>query len=200
MTMQSSKETLKHKKTILIFLPDKEYLKSITSLVSDFAKTKKNLCYISLNQSSQDLLDIFKENSVDCSKIYFVDAISKTTNTNIKNDEKTIFVSSPESLVELSISINEAMNKFNSEIVIFDSISTLLIYEKESTVSKFIHSLVGKIKHKGANCVLTVLEADSKNSAVKDICLFVDEVLTFSEYSMKSLGIITNSDFKEMSI
>ena len=59
----------------------------------------------------------------------------------------------------------------------FDSLSTLLIYNKKETVSKFVHSVVNKIKASNITAVFTALEGDTQSALLKEIGMFVDEVI-----------------------
>ena len=59
---------------------------------------------------------------------------------------------------------------------LFDSLFTLLIYNKSETVSKFVHSLVNKIKTAKATAIFTALEGDVEGSLLKEVGMFVDTV------------------------
>ena len=97
-------------------------------------------------------------------------------------------MSSPNSLIELSLAITQALNKENPDAFVFDSLSTLLIYERDATVTKFIHSLIGKIKATGIDAYFTSLEGDSHNESIKDLGMFVDRVNTLTEFELGELG------------
>jgi len=85
------------------------------------------------------------------------------------------FLSSPNALSELGINISNALQK--SDSLLFDSLSTLLIYEKVGTVMKFVHSLVAKIRVSKCPAIFTALEGDAETQLIKDVTTLVDEII-----------------------
>jgi hypothetical protein len=175
------------KKFSMIIVPDKQYLASLLSLLKDVSRKYEKICYIALNTPSDETVKNLQANSIDGRKFFFVDAVTKTIQRTVQLTDNHIYVSSPSSLIELSLAISEALRRYNPDLVILDSLSTMLVYEKEKIVTKFVHSLIGKIKQSNSDFLITALEGDSRSEAVKDISMFMTEVLTFSEYSMNSL-------------
>ncbi len=168
----------------LLLIPNKQYTKGILKLSKYLSDNYKKICYVSLNEFYDSLSTNLEKVNADFDKFFIVDAITKTANTNILEKSNAIFVSSPNALVELSLAITDCLENQNPDVLILDSISTLLIYEKESTVTKFVHSLIGKIKVAGSDCYLTALEGDSENETISDLGMFVDNSLTMSEFEL----------------
>ena len=179
-------------KHLLIIIPNKEYLKSIILLSKSLSIQYKKICYVSLNELHEALIKNLKDAGINTNNFFFVDAISRTSQSKIQKVPNAVFISSPNSLVELSLAISDALAKENPDVVLFDSISTLLIYEKGSTSTKFLHSLIGKIKSSRSAAVFTALEGDVNADAVKDLGMFVDEVLTMTEYQLYKMRIGPN--------
>lgn len=173
----------------LLIIPNKEYINSMIKINKELDKKYRNICYVSLNELFDNLIKNFEKNNISTDKFFFVDAITRTTQVTIPKRADVAFVTSPNALVELSLAISEALEKQKPDVLLFDSLSTLLIYEKESTVTKFIHSLIGKIKSAGSDCVLTALEGDVNNESIKDLGMFMDEVLTMNEYELYKIGL-----------
>src|SRR3989344_5021281 len=173
----------------LIIIPNKEYLKSIIILSKALSLQYKKVCYVSLNELHESLIKNLKDASINTNNFFFVDAITRTSQSKIQKVPNAIFVSSPDSLVELSLAISDALTKQNPDVVLFDSISTMLIYEKGATATKFLHSLIGKIKASRSAAMFTALEGDANTDAVKDLGMFVDEVLTMSEYQLFKMRV-----------
>ncbi|MFH1587057.1 MAG: hypothetical protein ABID38_04330 [Candidatus Diapherotrites archaeon] len=168
----------------LLLIPNKQYTKGILKLAKYMSDNYNKICYVSLNEFYDSLSTNLEKINADPSKFFIVDAITKTANTNILEKSNATFVSSPNALVELSLAITDCLETQNPDVLILDSISTLLIYEKESTVTKFVHSLIGKIKVAGSDCFLTALEGDSDNETISDLGMFVDNFLTMSEFEL----------------
>ncbi len=188
-------KTLKVKKTpakmTLVIIPNKRYLKNMVVLVKDLDKKYERICYVSLNEIFNHLTQNFEKNAINTNKFFFIDAITKSSVASIPQEDNCIFVLSPNSLIELSVAITKTLERREPDVLLFDSLSTLLIYEKETTVTKFIHSLIGKIKAASSDCILTALETDAESEAIKDLGMFVDEVLTIKEYRAYKTGVAT---------
>ena len=176
-------------KHLLVIIPNKEYLKSIIILSKALSIQYKKVCYVSMNELHESLIKNLKEAGINTNNFFFVDAITRTSQSKIQKVPNAIFISSPNSLVELSLAISDVLNKQNPDVVLFDSISTLLIYERGATSTKFLHSLIGKIKSSRSAAVFTALEGDANADAVRDLGMFVDEVLTMSEYQLYKMRI-----------
>lgn len=164
---------LKENKIIIFVIPTKNYGKGINDIALAATKTGKSVTYVTVNKPYNILLGLFESKKIDTKKITFIDAVSGSVSA--PKGIKVEFVSSPKALTELSIIINEHMKKTDS--VLFDSVSTLLVYDDPATVVKFIHSILSKARASGTNFVLTVLSEDAGKSVLKDVSMFVDKVV-----------------------
>jgi len=72
--------------------------------------------------------------------------------------------------------ISDILESGQIDGLLFDSLSTLLIYNKGETVSKFVHSVINKVKETGATAVFTALEGDTETKLLKEVGMFVDKV------------------------
>lgn len=63
------------------------------------------------------------------------------------------------------------------DALLFDSLSTLLIYNKKDAVSKFIQSMINKLRTNNMTVVFTALKGDTEKGLLKEVGLFVDEVV-----------------------
>lgn len=171
MNIESS---LKENKIVVFVIPVAKYSDCINEITSSVTEASKNIIYVTLNKPYKVLADSFSKQGIDLGKIHFIDGISGT----VKADDncKVTFVASPKALTELSIEITESM-KDGIDAIIFDSVSTLLVYEEASTVVKFMHSLIAKIRESNKNCIITSLLDDADKSLLKDIGMFVDKVV-----------------------
>ncbi len=172
----------------MLIIPNKEYSRGLSILIRRTSNQHNKIVYVTLNEIYSSLILHIKKLGANPKKFFFVDAVTMTASREITKHDNCIFVSSPNSLVELSLAITRALNSEKPDAMIFDSISTLLIYEKEVTVTKFIHSLIGKIKAAGVSTYFTALEGDSQTESVKDLTMFMDNVNTLTEFELGELG------------
>lgn len=131
---------------ILIILPNEKYTEDILEIAKQLSNNYKKICYVSLNKLYSALTKSLKDNAVDIKKFCFVDVVTKAADPNAKSDGNVKFVSSPSALTELSLTVLTDCKENKPECMLFDSLSTLLIYQKGEVVTQFIHSLTGKIR------------------------------------------------------
>ena len=173
------------KKLSLLIISSEEYLKSIAVILKYATRKYQKILYISLNELYGNLTRNLDNNGISLKKFYFIDAITRTAQTNIDETDNCTFVTSPNSLVELSLAITQKIDEMEPDLIIFDSLSTLFIYENDAIAVKFTHSLIGKMKAAGCDSILTALEGDAGRKAIKDLGMFVDEFLTMPEYQLQ---------------
>lgn len=77
----------------------------------------------------------------------------------------------------MSIAISNALESGRFGCMIFDSLSTMLIYHDVVTVTKFVHSLIVRARSFNCTSIFTYLRGDIKSPLIKDLAMFVDEVV-----------------------
>jgi len=171
--MDLSKELAKNQ-TILLLMPGTEYNHII---VDNMKKLKgKNVCYVTLNKTSDSLRELFKKSKIKLDNIVFVDAISKTIKNVPDQGEGVYYVSSPGAMTELALTIDKFL-RHGFDYIIFDSLTNLMVYESKAPVSKFVASLVNKIKSGKTRAVFYALSVKEQNVLIQESGMFVDKVL-----------------------
>ena len=166
-----------NKNQILVFLiPNDKYSESMIDISKLVSKKFNNLCYITLNKPFDTITLLFKENKINTDKFFFIDGATSGFKEP-KDVLDVVFISSPKSLTELNININKIINKRKIPIIIFDSLSTLLVYEQPSTVIKFTHSVISSMRTSKVKCIFTALEKDIESELIKDLGMFVDRIV-----------------------
>lgn len=170
---------------IVLIIPEDNYTERLVKVVKELSKLPTKLCYISLNRPYISLINIFQKAGLNTDNIYFIDAITRTAQlaTKCTNCE---FVSSPGALTELSVTISNIMETNQYRYIIFDSLSTLLVYESDNTIAKFVHFLMAKVRVAGCNAVFTCLKQDADSILVKDINMFADKVIDLEEWRFRA--------------
>lgn len=173
-TAQSS--SFKDNQIVVLIIPDNDYLNNMIKLTKDISQTSNRICYVTLNRPYRSLMELFSNSNIDVKKFYFIDAITKTAEIADSN-QNCDFVSSPNALTELSLSISNVLEKEKFDYMIFDSLSTLLVYESETVITKFVHFLIAKVRVIGCSALFTCLQQDINSVLIRDINMFADKVL-----------------------
>jgi len=123
-------------------------------------------------------LNMFKKEGIDTKRFFYIDCISQQIGFNREEEyENCIFLENPTQVTQIAIAINKAIDNIPGEkAVLFDSLSTLLIYNNEDVVGKFSNFIINRLRLKNVSTVLIVLESDIDKRIIKTVESFVDEV------------------------
>jgi len=141
------------------------------------AKNDKGII-VSVNRPYTNLVDIYKKNNIDVSKMFILDCISKNQNAVI-NAKNVTFLDGVSALTDISLSINEHMNgSKGGQFVFFDSITTMLIHNNPYIFTRFIHNVLTKMRLKGVGGLLISVKGNSNNEIRAEIAQLCDRVIT----------------------
>jgi len=170
---ETIKKELRGDKILLVSLKSEDYREFLKNLIKFLIKFFKKTCYVTVNDPYESILSGLIGGKG--SKIFFIDCVTKTVKS-AEPKEDVMFVSSPHALTEISIALKEELKK-GVDFMIFDSVSTMLIYEKPLTVLKFIHNLILKLRTLKLGVVFIILKEDASKEVLKDLTMMVDKIL-----------------------
>jgi len=150
----------------------------ISNLVKNFIKKGDSGIFVTLNKSGEDLKAILKKNGVDCTNLFVVDAISRKSGEAAKNVGNMTFVDSPQDLTEMEAQISDFVEKIppGRHFFILDSISTMMVYNAEKNVEKFVHKLGERLKGLDFQCVFTIMDK-TRPEVMNVLSQFSDKVI-----------------------
>ncbi len=117
--------------SLLIITSVENLQNEINKVVSSF----KNIpgIYVSLNKTQKSIENILKKTEINTNKLFFIDCV-----TSEKTRDDVLHIS-PDQLDLLSSAINSFIKDIKGEkFLIIDALSTLLIYNDENKVAKFV--------------------------------------------------------------
>ena len=106
--------------------------------VNSAVKSFKNIpgIYVSLNKTQKSTENILNKNKINTNKIFFIDCV-----TSEKTREDVLHIA-PDQLDLLSSAINTFIKDIKGKkFLILDALSTLLIYNDENKVAKFVKEI-----------------------------------------------------------
>lgn len=160
----------------LLILSNEKYVEDIYEVAKQLANRYERICYVNLNKPYDVLIKDLTVKKIDVKKFYFIDTTTKALKQDVKDIENVKYVSSPNALTELSLCISDVYKKQNSDCILFDSLSTLLVYQQVSIVTRFAQSIITKMASNTTR-IFTVLEGDTESVLVKNLGMFVDKVI-----------------------
>ncbi len=125
------------------------------------AAKDENSYIICGNSSPADILSKAGNMGIDLGNVKFIDCYSSTLgNSNPLNTEKITVVSGPSALNDISLALNDAMKESEGKRmrVVFDTLSTFVLYNSKDSIKKFLSVVSGRLKNAGATTVYLVDE------------------------------------------
>ena len=158
---------------------DKLKMKNI-EIIRQLVSKKHPVIVVTTNQPSAMLVKNYESGGIDVSQIYFVDAITKYALGKVPSEVKNCkFVNNPANITDIGIAITEILHKFPDEkpCILFDSVSTMLIYIPSINISKFIHFVTSKLRLLDSPGIFLAVEKSLDPLLMTQLVTFVDEVI-----------------------
>lgn len=174
----------KNKLSFLIIDPeeDGEHIRKILKAPC----SKKNCLgiYVVLQIPSKEIIKSLKNNGIDASCLFFIDCISNISGRT-EQLENCVFTSGPSALTELSIAINDQLNTNRFKFFVFDSLTTLLIYNNKDTILRFMHFLTSKLRRYNLKIVIFSLNDEVSKEIIRKVCSMDDAIINYNGKTMK---------------
>ncbi len=162
----------------LILIPSIKYNDVIKYVLKQLPVER--ICYVTLNKSYSSLRQLFEKEHIELKNIVFIDAITCSIYEPEQTDD-CYFIGSPQALTELSIVITEFL-KHDLNYIIFDSLTTLLVYQKtEDPVIRFVSNIVNKIKTSGCKGIFYALNIEKHNMLILESSMIMDKIIDLGE-------------------
>jgi len=172
-------------KFCLLLLTEDQYENKLTQVVKDVSKIHKKICYACLSKPYKDVIENLKNMDLDLAKFFFIDVYSSHYEKQGAVDN-CIFLKEPGNLVAIEVAIDKAITQKNCSAVIFDTISSLLMYEQTHDIIRFTHNLTIEERHKDLNKVFIILKGDPivtkyNDSLIDDVQMFTDKSIELDQ-------------------
>ncbi len=130
--------------------------------------------FVSANKPYLTVEDSFKNLGI-LEKIIFVDCASRLAGESPSGD-RVVLVDNPGDLTQLMISLDKSIELVSQKrFLVFDSLTTLLIYSKVKTLTQFAHSLGVTMKAKKVTCFFLAVDQDATREMLKFLSTLADE-------------------------
>lgn len=180
--MEWVKDVLNSNFSILV-LDSRQYNAQIPVLLKYLPKNKK-ICYLCLSRPLSDVKEYFNKNEIDYSGFCFIDVLSSHYKfPELQNN--CIFVDSPTELRKIVDAILDSINLKNSEIILFDTISSLLHYSEPFEVIKLTHNVKSESLPENIMKIFIInkdeILPDLDHGVIKDLSMFADNIINLGD-------------------
>lgn len=147
------------------------------SIIRSLTGQGHRVVVITSNHPSAVLKKLYAAEGIEMGRVSFIDTITKYAMGRVpEGQEDCRFISSPSNLTDLGIAITEVLNTLSGEkaCLLFDSISTLLIYIPSTNISKFIHFITSKLRLVDASGIFLAVEKGLDPLLLTQLTTYVD--------------------------
>ncbi|MFB6179928.1 MAG: hypothetical protein ABEI77_09425, partial [Halorientalis sp.] len=150
----------------------------ITSLV------KYRLCvYVSVAKPSRTIDRAFESSGAKTQNIFYIDCATALTGLSVKRANNVVYLK-PSALTDISISLKSAVGEVPADregILVFDTLSTLMIYNDTDVVSKFAHALMSNVRQWPIKAVVFTIDEEMDDVVKSRLTQFSDQTITVSD-------------------
>lgn len=131
-------------------------------LIERTTKKDNTVIYIGSIKQSKKVKNMLEERDVDLKKILFFDMATEVTGSSPDDVMNTVFFD-PSDLNQVNMQLDDAVEaapEGRETVIIFDTISTLTIYNDEETIINFLESLSSKMANWDLKSILIGIEKE----------------------------------------
>jgi KaiC/GvpD/RAD55 family RecA-like ATPase len=150
------------------------------------AAAKENAYIICGNSSPADIIKKAGTIGINLNKdnIRFIDCYSQTLGKgDLTSSEKIKIVPGPGALNDISLMINEAVSESSGKRIrlVFDTLSTFVIYNPRDSMKKFLSIMQGRLKSAGATAIYLIDEGVHDKQTLSLLGQGMDETFTITD-------------------
>ena len=156
-------------------------------VVSEALENKKVVLFITTDYFPKHIEDLMKKNNTVIEKykkegyLKFIDCYSAQVNDVLVNNNIVKMISGPLALNDISVALAEFENYFYKknmeQYVIFQSLSTLLIYSTPEAIERFIHVIIARTKNTNSSIFFTLEQGMHDNKVIAGIEHLMDGII-----------------------
>ena len=172
--------SLEDEEVILVIAPTEDVESTNISILKHFSREEDfSSVYVTLTKPYKTVENVLEKEDVKTDRIFYIDCITKVQDGDAAEAENVVFLE-PQALTNISIALSNAVESLpesNNNVLIFDTLSTLIMYNDEETVSKFAHQLSSKIRGWGIRSILLTLREEQDDELIENAKSFADKTV-----------------------
>ncbi|WAC05268.1 MAG: hypothetical protein OS112_01180 [Methanoregula sp.] len=174
------KEELEKNKIFLVLTSPAKIRERNIEIIRDVSSMGYHTLVITTNFPYSVLAKLYKEHGIDPAQVSFVDAVTRSSLGNVENIPGAVrYVNNPANLTDLGIAVTEMLKELSTRnvCILFDSVSTMLIYLSSPNISKFIHFVTNKLRLLNISGIFLAAEKGLDPQLLSQLTTFVDNIL-----------------------
>ena len=175
-----SREDLEKRQLFLILATPSDIRQRNIDLIKEISSNGYHTIIVTINFPYTILSKLYAENGVDLSTVSFIDAVTRNSIGSVENIPGVVrYVNNPANLTDLGIAVTEVLKDHSGKrvCILYDSVSTMLIYLSSTNISKFIHFVTNKLRLMDISGIFLAVEKGLDPMLMSQLTTFVDTVI-----------------------
>lgn len=175
-----SPDELAQKRIFLILTSAGNIRQQNIDLIREISRQGYHTIVITTNFPYSILTKLYQEEGIDLADVSFIDAVTRNSIGTTENIPGRVrFINNPADLTDLGIAVTEVIreNSGKKVCILYDSISTMLIYLSSPNISKFIHFVTNKLRLMNISGIFLAVEKGLDPMLMSQLSTFADQVI-----------------------
>jgi hypothetical protein len=173
-------QELEQKKIFLILASPATIRQRNIEIIREMSVLGYHTVVITTNFPYSVLTKLYAQSGVSPDHVSFIDAVTRNSVGNAENIPGVVrFINNPANLTDMGIAVTEVLKDHSGKkiCIMYDSVSTLLIYLSSANISKFIHFVTNKLRLMDISGVFLAVEKGLDPMLMTQLTTFVDRVV-----------------------
>jgi hypothetical protein len=175
-----SPDNLAKKEIFLVLATPSTIRQRNIDLIGEISGQGYHTVVITTNFPYGILTRLYAEQGIDISRVSFIDTVTRNSLGNAENIPGMVrFINNPSNLTDMGIAVTEVLKELQGQkvCILYDSISTMLIYLSSPNISKFIHFVTNKLRLMDISGIFLAVEKGLDPMLMTQLTTFVDTVI-----------------------
>ncbi|MCK9579301.1 MAG: hypothetical protein M0Q92_02480 [Methanoregula sp.] len=175
-----SSEDLEKKQIFLVLANPGDIRQRNIDLIKEISANGYHTILVTINFPYGILSKLYAENGVDLTTVSFIDAVTRNSIGSVENVPGVVrYVNNPANLTDLGIAVTDVLKEHSGKkvCILYDSVSTMLIYLSSPNISKFIHFVTNKLRLMDISGIFLAVEKGLDPMLMTQLTTFVDTVI-----------------------
>jgi hypothetical protein len=126
------------------------------------------------------LTKLYTQSGAPPGSVSFIDAVTRNSIGSAENIPGIVrYINNPANLTDMGIAVTEVLKEHSGRkiCIMYDSVSTMLIYLSSANISKFIHFVTNKLRLMEVSGIFLAVEKGLDPMLMSQLTTFVDRVI-----------------------
>jgi hypothetical protein len=173
-------EDLEQKKIFLVFSQPAKIRQQNIEIIKNLSSLGFHTVVVTTNFPFGVLKKLYEQNGVSLEQVTFIDTVTKYSIGTVQDVPGIVrYVNNPANLTDMGIAVTEVLKELSGKkvCILFDSISTMLVYLSSPNISKFIHFVTNKLRLMDVSGIFLAVEKGLDPQLLTQLTTYVDEII-----------------------